>query len=291
MNDGRKNVPFALSDDEDDSDVFSSIEVQRAEAAAQTPVSAPAAPERVSGPMQAVRNSGAMQAVRNSAAMQAPPTQAARAPAPRLTIETSGRPGARTAEVTAETFTIGRNDVDLQIEDTFVAPLHAMIRLESGAAFLHDTGSRNGVYLRIADDLALEDWDEIAVGTQRFVFRTTWDPQREPPRPNKARTPACGGNLPGEATRLIQMYEGGQVGGVWRLNDRVTIGRQNADVCEPDDPWLSGTHAMIERREKQFFIKDARSQHGTFIRLLDSVELIDGDVFMIGRTRIKINYP
>ncbi len=277
MSDDRKDVPFAL-EEEDDSDVFSSVEVQRADEPTET---APPAP----------RVSGAMQAVRNSAALVAPPVQQPSRPCPRLTIETSGRPGAQTVDVTGEAFTIGRRDTSLLLADAYVAPLHAVIQMDDDGAVLLDCGSSNGVYLRVADDLALEDWDEIAVGTQRFVFRTTWDPPGEHSNPNKPRTPAIGGNLPNDAARIVQMYAGGQLGGIWRVQERVTIGRQNADVCEPDDPWLSAPHATIERRDQQFFIKDANSQYGTFIRLLDSVELIDGDVFMIGRTRIKISYP
>ena len=263
--------------EEDDSDVFSSVEVQRA--AEQAPAGTP--PERVTGPTPAIRASGAIPAP------TLPPPRAL----PRLTVETAGRPGSRAVEVTADVFTIGRHDADLEIDDQYVAPLHAMIRLDSGAVFLQDTGSQNGVYLRIADDLALEDWDEIAVGTQRFVFRTSWDTPREQSNPNKPRTLAIGGNVPGDAARLIQTYSGGQIGGICRVFDRVTIGRTNSDVCEPDDQWLAAPHATIERRGQQFFIKDASSQLGTFIRLLDSVELIDGDVFMVGRTRIKIEYP
>lgn len=289
LNDGSKNIPFAL-DEEDDSDVFTSVEVTRATppASSNTAATMPSQPA-VKAPIASappspqtpppVRNTGPLAAARST-------------PLPRLTIETWGQPGSRTSDVPERIVTIGTSGADLEIRDEYVASLHALIRTdETGAAFLEDCGSRNGVYLRIADDLALEDWDEIAMGTQRFLFRTTWDASKTRANPNKPTTPAIGGDLPADAARLIQTYTGGQVGAVWRVRDRVTIGRKDADVCEPDDPWLSAPHATIERRGPKFFIKDANSQHGTFIRLLDSVELIDGDVFMVGRSRIKIGYP
>lgn len=323
MTDQSKNVPFSIRDEEDDSDVFSSVEVNRsadesgvsggnqpkpqpktqpkhqlkpqlapgtAPARASGPIQAPGA--RSTGASQAVRSTGPAPTVRNSGALKAPAAAPRSTPMPRLTIETVGQPGSRSADVTSRVFTIGSKGSDLVVQDNYVAPMHALIRIDDGGvAELLDMGSRNGVFLRIADDLALEDWDEIAVGTQRFVFRTSWDTPREARNPNKGGTIDIGGNPPSDAARLIQMYSGGQIGGIWRVSERVSIGRNNADVSEPQDPWLSDPHATIERRGTKFFIKDAQSQHGTFIRLLDSVELIEGDVFMVGRTRIKLGYP
>lgn len=281
MNDGRKNVPFALPD-EDDEDVFSSVEVDRGD---EVFTSTTSGGVRTSQGLPAVR-SGSRQ--RGGSAAPHP----GRAPAgPRLTVESANRAGAKTVDVDRPVFLLGREGAHLSLKDEYVSDWHAQIHLEEGAAVLQDMGSENGVYLRIADDLQLEDFDEIVLGNQRFVFRTTWDVPPAPSSPYEKRTPVLGGNLPADAARLIQLYSGDQIGGVWRIGERLTIGRQNADVCEPDDTWLSSPHAAIERRGSQFFIKDARSQYGTYIRVLDSVELIDGDCFIVGRSRIKISYP
>ena len=286
MTDGNKNVPFAIGDDDDDdNDVFSSVEVHRSN---ENAPGVSGGDVRASGALAAKPTSQPAPTVRSSGPIAAPAASVRR---PVLTVETSGGTGARQVEIANDAFSIGRRGVDLEIADQYALPFHAQITMQKGAAFLRPVAVHNGVFLRIADDLQLEDWDEISVGTQRFVFRTTWDRPEEPENPNLPYTPAIGGNLPPDAARLIQMYAGSQVGAVYRLKDNITIGRQNADVCEPEDQWLSTPHALIERRDDKFFIKDANSQHGTFIRVLDTMELISGDEFMVGRTRIKIAYP
>lgn len=286
MNDGRKNVPFALPDD-DEQDVFSSVDLDRDE---EVVSSAPAPKFRTSQGLPAVATS------HPPAPSSAPAPGRAPTPAqsrhPRLTVEAANMSVARNVDIDRPLFLIGGEGAHLALQDDYVSQWHAQLRVEDGTVVLEDMGSANGVYLRIADDLQLEDGDEIVVGNQRFIFRTSWDPA--PPAahgPFAPNTPVQGGNLPPDAARLVQVYSGGVTGGIWRIHERVTIGRQNADVAEPDDPWLSSPHATIERRGTKFFIKDARSQYGTFIRVLDSVELIDGDCFVVGRSRIKITYP
>ena len=286
VNDGTKNVPFTLPDEEEE-DVFSSVEVERDDDVLTS-----------SPPMDGVTPTGGTPSVSggNVRAM-APGSSPSRAPAaaggpnPILKIDGPNQPAPRTVEVGREVFNIGGEDAHLSLDDEYVSKWHAQIRMEDGAVVLTDLGSKNGVFLRIADDLQLEDHDEIVLGQQRFVFRTSWDAPVQETRRARTDTPSLGGNLPSDAARLIQMYTANQIGSVSRIRDRLVIGRQNADLVEPDDPQLSSPHATIERRGTKFFIKDARSQHGTYIRVLDSVELIDGDCFLVGRSRISISYP
>lgn len=285
VNDGRKNVPFALPDD-DEQDVFSSVDLPRSEGVPPQPTYSTASgmpavqPEPQAAPAPVVTKprttGGGLKAVRT----------------PRLVVEAANIASTRTVEVDRPLYLIGRDGADLPLADDYVSRWHAQLRVQDGTLVLEDLGSQNGVYLRIADEMQLEDYDEIVTGHQRFIFRRTWDTARPPHKsPFAVHTPIQGAAVPADATRLVQIYAGGIVGGVWRMKDSLVIGRQNADVTEPDDPWLSTPHAVIERRADTFFIKDARSQYGTFIRLLESVELIDGDCFVVGRTRIKVEYP
>ncbi len=300
MNDGRKNVPFALPDDEDD-DVFTSVDIPRRETAPEADAE-PSPPPGVkfnTGPNPAVRAPGPSKQPGGSASTAQPTqrrptgsTPAIQLPQPSLTVEAADISVARTVDVNKPTYLIGRDGADLVLPDEYVSDFHAQLRAQGDVVVLEDLGSENGVYLRIADEMKLEDHDEIVTGHQRFIFRKSWDPPPAPPTsPFGRRAPVLGGERPGDAARLIQVYHGGTIGGMWRIATSLMIGKQNADVCEPDDPWLSPSHAIIERRGSDFYIKDTNSQFGTFIRLLESVELIDGDYFVVGRTRIKITYP
>ena len=74
------------------------------------------------------------------------------------------------------------------------------------------------------------------------------------------------------------------------MGQRVTLGARSADLCFPEDSHLSSPHAVIRRDQDRFFLRDLESDYGTFIRIADAVELIDGDCFLVGRTRIRLMF-
>lgn len=184
---------------------------------------------------------------------------------------------------------IGRENCDLELQDRFVERWHAQLFRRDATLLLQDLESTNGVYLRIADDLALEDGDQIALGEQRFEFRTTWDtPQRGNTRGD---VEAAGAPWTGPPARLIRYVEGNQIGGVYPLGRQLVIGSQQGDICLPEDPRLSSTHALIHIDADRYVLRDLDSDFGTFIRIADAVELIDGDCFLVGRTKIRLTFP
>lgn len=179
-------------------------------------------------------------------------------------------------------FQIGSLHGDLLLESPFISALHAQLRLSAGRLMLDDMSS-SGIFLRIADELSLEDFDEIVVGHQRFVFRSTWDSAPSGP----AITPSPGAQPPGSPARLIRYFANGNIASVWQVEDSLQIGTHGSYPIS-QDPMLSARHAQIERRGNQYFIKDLRSDYGTFIRIHDPVELIDGDCFIVGRAYIRL---
>ncbi len=203
-----------------------------------------------------------------------------------ITVQTVGGGPPQRVEIRGTRFLIGKDRADLALSDRFVSQWHAQIFDDRGALMLEDLGSHNGVYLRIADDFALEDGDEIIVGTQRLIFRTRFDATPDPPR----GVPTLGAPRR-DTPRLLLTLEDGHVGAIYPVSDRITIGRQNADVVPPQDDLLSKKHASIYRQGDDYFLNDMGSQNGTFIRVRGAVELIDGDCFVIGRTRLSISYP
>lgn len=189
--------------------------------------------------------------------------------------------------VDAPRFLIGRDDCDLELDDRFVARWHAQLFRRGAALVLQDLASRNGVYLRIADDLALEDGDRIALGEQRLEFRTTWDPV---PGQRPGDAVVAGATWAGSPARLIRYVEGDQVGGVYPLGAQLAIGASQADLCFNEDSQLSAAHALIYFDSDRYMLRDLDSDFGTFIRIADAVEVIDGDCFLVGRTRIRLTF-
>lgn len=208
-------------------------------------------------------------------------------PVPMLVIQTPGGTMETRRPVDTRRFLIGTETCDLELEDSFVSRWHAQLFERDGVLVLQDLASKNGVYLRIADDLALEDGDQIVIGEQRFEFRTSFDESED----ERADQPAqLGAAWVGSPARLVRRIEGGLVGGVHPIGKRLTIGASEGDIRFPEDTLLASPHAVIRREQDRYLLRDVDSDTGTFIRIANAVELIDGDCFLVGRTRIRLTF-
>ncbi len=226
-------------------------------------------------------------AMAESASSAASTAQGAAGPIPMLVIQSPGGTMETRRPVDTRRFLVGTENCDLELEDGFVSRWHAQLFERDGALVLQDLASKNGVYLRIADDLALEDGDQIVIGEQRFEFRTSFDESED----SRAEEPAqLGAAWVGSPARLVRRIEGGLVGGVHPIGKRLTIGASEGDICFPEDTLLASPHAVIRREQDRYLLRDVDSDTGTFIRIANAVELIDGDCFLVGRTRIRLTF-
>ena len=217
-----------------------------------------------------------------------PETGSAHAPVAELLVE--GPDGeTRRREITQERFVVGRHSADLALDDPFVSPWHAQLFRTDETLVLEDMNSYNGVFLRIADELTLEDRDELVLGRQRFVFRSEWEAPTTADRPERP-VRRLGAPMAGSPVRLLRIMEGGRVGNVFPIGERLVIGGDARDVACPEDFSLADEHAEIVRDGDTFTLRDLGSEYGTFIRIHQHVELVDGDCFVIGRTRFALSY-
>jgi len=68
----------------------------------------------------------------------------------------------------------------------------------------------------------------------------------------------------------------------YRLEDQVVIGRAEGTLRFPEDRRMSRAHAVVRREAKGALLEDLGSTNGTFIRVVDEVELRPGDVILLG---------
>ncbi len=195
--------------------------------------------------------------------------------------------------ITHSPFSIGGAMADVHLPGPFVDDWHALIQNNNGAISVEDIRSKNGVFLRIENELPLEDHDEIAIGNHRFIFRSTWDS----PSIAGNDTHVYGGPLPAPP-RLIQICVGGIQGAVWFVQNELYIaniaGRAkmtNMNTAFVNDPSISVPHAAIQFVDGGYIINDLNSITGVYIRLSGAVELVDGDTFLIANTPISLLYP
>jgi len=106
----------------------------------------------------------------------------------RLTLRRTGALSTETFPIAGETI-VGRFDpesgpIDVDLgplpEAVYISRHHAQLRQEAGQWFIKDLGSRNGTFVRagntgpfqrVAEETAIHDGDEIALGNARFAFR------------------------------------------------------------------------------------------------------------------------
>ncbi|MFB6372655.1 MAG: FHA domain-containing protein [Bradymonadaceae bacterium] len=216
------------------------------------------------------------------------PSSGGREPIARMTVRAAERTS-QTIPVHPPRFIIGRDNADLVLDDEFTSPWHAQLFVDDNVLVLEDMSSYNGVFLRIADELVLEDRDELVMGQQRFVFRQDWEEPSHGDAPD-LDVPRLGAPLAGSPVRLFQIMTGGRIRSIFNVGDGVTIGGEGCEVSCPEDFSLSSPHAEIVRDGETFILRDLDSEFGTFIRIHDTVEVVDGDCFVVGRTRLDLNF-
>ena len=69
--------------------------------------------------------------------------------------------------------TLGRGDVEIQLEDPFASSRHARISREGHTVVIEDLGSTNGTYLNdqpLSGPQPLHDGDRIRIGDSEFAY-------------------------------------------------------------------------------------------------------------------------
>lgn len=74
----------------------------------------------------------------------------------------------------SEGATLGRGDVEIQLDDPFASSQHARLSRQGRTVVLEDLGSTNGTYLNdepLTGPQPLHDEDHIRIGDSEFVYR------------------------------------------------------------------------------------------------------------------------
>lgn len=79
-----------------------------------------------------------------------------------------------------------------------------------------------------------------------------------------------------------------------RASKDTTVGRGDADVRFPEDPFLSPLHARLTWEARGLVIRDLGSRNGTWVFLQGPHRLLEGDLLLIGSQLIRfrrLGYP
>ncbi len=83
--------------------------------------------------------------------------------------------------------------------------------------------------------------------------------------------------------RISEKKPDGTWGQTLPITKDTFIGRENCDLNYPLDTLLSPRHASVSISEGKLVLRDLNSQNGSFIRQRHDLELVQGDVFLLGR--------
>jgi FHA domain len=92
---------------------------------------------------------------------------------PRLLVEHAAGHESGVAYDLADGATLGRGDVEIQLDDPFASARHARISREGHTVVIEDLGSTNGTYLNdepLTGPQPLHDGDRIRVGDCEFSY-------------------------------------------------------------------------------------------------------------------------
>src|SRR5690606_22606734 len=89
--------------------------------------------------------------------------------------------------------------------------------------------------------------------------------------------------------RLAQLVSIDDVGSALLLpGDEIFLGRERGDITFPEDGYVSGSHAVLQRRGGRYLLKDLRSANGTHVRLKAKAGLDDGALIRAGQQLFRV---
>ena len=89
--------------------------------------------------------------------------------------------------------------------------------------------------------------------------------------------------------QLVQVLAGDRPGLARNYgNTSVTIGREGCTLSFPTDRFMSHEHARIVPDGSGLALEDAGSKNGSYYRVKDEANLLDGDTLFIGKQLVRI---
>jgi pSer/pThr/pTyr-binding forkhead associated (FHA) protein len=186
----------------------------------------------------------------------------------------------------AEQHIVGRQGQVEFPEDPFVSPKHANFFYRDNRLVVRDEGSLNGVYFRIRGTVEINPGDTFLAGEQ--VFRLDPTPKAADGADPDGTFFYSSPKYP-SAFRLNQILEGGALGMTCcTRGTSIQVGREDGDLNFPADLFMSSKHCIVEERDGKYFLTDADSRNGTYVRIKAERSLDHGDYVFIGRRLLRV---
>jgi pSer/pThr/pTyr-binding forkhead associated (FHA) protein len=162
---------------------------------------------------------------------------------------------------------------------------------EDSQLVVQDTGSLNGLYLRITQPVELVDNLRFRIGNQIIEFRAA--DRFEPVEPMSSDGEEFLSRDLEPLAYLDLIRPNGRTGISFPLTmpDQTVIGREKkseVNIALTGDALVSGRHAGVAMRDGKFFLEDLKSTNGTYVKIQDSAPVKSGDEILAGQVLFRI---
>ena len=200
-----------------------------------------------------------------------------------------------------------RSSYEIVIDNAAVSETHARIFSKGDDFYIEDLGSTNGTFVnkKRVRSKRLQDEDVITGGKHELILDIS-----ESVRSSRLEAPESSGQIasraktsalatadyreimekniydPNRATLLILRFKGKQIRKYVLKSDKVlTVGRLEDNHIVIENDAVSGHHAQIVSRDKEYFVEDLDSTNGTFVneKPVNTHRLKDEDIVTIGK--------
>jgi hypothetical protein len=182
---------------------------------------------------------------------------------------------------------LGRNHGSIFENDGYLSPEHAILTITKTGTTIRDSGSLNGVFVRMVAEEEITQGQVIRIGQE--LLRFEWI---ESPAPLEDGTEVMGSPNPGYWGKITVIIGKDTDGSAYPLmGESVTLGRERGDINFPDDGYVSGLHARLTNRNGRIYLVDVGSSNGTFLRVKEERSLEDSSFVLLGQQlfRLKLN--
>lgn len=196
--------------------------------------------------------------------------------------------GPSNVEVGEKPVPLGSGPLDVgETGDPLVRECEGRLFMSDGDLYMEPSPDSDGLYLRLRDEVRLEDGDVILIGYVAMRFDRV-----QPAAPIDPTRQVVGGSAGTACGRLTFLRRDGTLGPIHDLPSGHTIlGRTGGHLNFPDDARLSRRHASIVASDKGVRLEDLGSRNGTFLRVRRTTRLEAGDSLRVGAAGLIVRGP
>ena len=149
---------------------------------------------------------------------------------------------------------VGRDTGGIFAGDSYLSPRHATFRQTPGKLFVKDDASLNGVYKKLARDIAVElvPNDIFRIGQEIIRFETL-----APMAPTGDGVERLGSPSKGYIGRVALVIGRDATGNAYPVPETgLHLGRERGDVLFPEDGYVSGLHCRLSWQNGMLYLTD-----------------------------------